>query len=165
MDFSVLSGGAILFFGSMCLHIIIWRWRSPENYLLALLAVFLIVPGALVALLVYVGHFHYTPGYFSVLDLTSVFFFHLSLVSAYILTYPAIQAICPSMSMLLIINASMPQGATHEKLKSSFNIEGLLHPRLRDLADNRFVVESDGSFSITKRGVFILGFFMILRLM
>jgi hypothetical protein len=163
MDFSVLSGGTILFLGSMCLHIIIWRWRNPENYLLALLTVFFIVPGALVVLLAYIGHSTYTPGDFSVLDLTAVFFFHISLSGAYILTYPAIQAICPSMSMLLIISASMPQGATHEELKSSFDIEGLLHPRLRDLVDNRLIVQSDDSFSITKLGVFVLGFFMILR--
>jgi hypothetical protein len=167
MDFSVLSGGTLLFFGSMCLHIIIWRWRNPEKYLLALLAVFLIIPGAFVGLLVYIGQHGivHNPGSSSLtaLDILSVFFFHLSLVSAYILTYPAAQASCPSLSMLLVISASMPLGSTYEELKSSFNIEGLLQPRLRDLVTSRFVEESDGRFSITKRGVFVLSFFIFIR--
>lgn len=166
MNLSVFSSGALIFFGCMCLHIIVWRWRNPKSYLAALVLIFAGVPFAGI---VAGGGLYWGAGFspigLSLSDWVAVLLMHLSLSAAYILTYPAMQASCPSLKMLLIIGASMPRGSTHEELKAPFAVENLLIPRIKDLVDARFARESDGYYSITRRGLVVLTPFMLLRRM
>ncbi|MEK7678731.1 MAG: hypothetical protein AAB356_00935, partial [Deltaproteobacteria bacterium] len=88
---------------------------------------------------------------------------HYSFSSAYILTYPAIQAGCPSLRMLLIIGSGMPDGITHDNLKSRFGLEALFLPRIKDLLDSGFVKEDKDNLMLTATGRVLAGFFALYR--
>lgn len=158
ITWSILLIGFSIFLGSLCLHIIIWRLFNPRNYTLALLLVFVIMPLIIIGIIGYIGTFNTT-----FIECISISLLHLSLAFTYIMSYPAIQAGCPSLSILLIIGDSMPQGITSEELKSTFTTKGLVWLRLKDLVDSNLAVETDGCYTITGSGRLLLGFFMVLR--
>lgn len=150
------------------MHIIVWRLANPKNYILALLLVFVVVPPMVIGAIEYMRHYlvimAQSDGFrITFTEWLSIFFMYFSFVGAYILSYPAIQASCPSLSILLIIRDSMPRGTTYEELKSLFDIKGLVNPRLKDLVDSRFAVEKDGYYTIAKQGKLVLKIFMFLR--
>lgn len=93
----------------------------------------------------------------------SALLMHFSFSSAYILTYPAIQAGCPSLRMLLIIGSGMPDGVTHEELEKEFGVETLFLPRVKDLLGSNFVKEDKGMLTLTATGRILAGFFALYR--
>ncbi|MBI5235381.1 MAG: hypothetical protein HY886_03940 [Deltaproteobacteria bacterium] len=97
------------------------------------------------------------------MDFLAILLFHYSLTGGYILSYPALQANCPTLTMLLIVASAAPKGVGHEKLKANFNTSKMLEPRLKDLIDTNFVTITDGRYKLTKRGNLLLGIFSFLR--
>ena len=88
---------------------------------------------------------------------------HYSFSSAYILTYPAIQAGCPSLRLILIIGSGMPDGIMRGNLEREFGLEELLTPRIDDLLGSNFVKERKGVLMLTASGRILAGFFALYR--
>jgi hypothetical protein len=96
-------------------------------------------------------------------DLISVYLLHFALSGAYIMSYPAVEAVSPSLTILLVVKTAMPYGLTFDELSRCFDMRGLLNQRIQDLIDARLVVESNSWFRLTCRGDFIAQFFLYLR--
>jgi len=159
ITWSILLIGFLIFLGSLCLHIIIWRINTPKNYFFALLVVFVAIPLAVGVIVInWLKVFYIAP-----IEWFSILFLYFSFVGAYILSYPAIQASCPSLLMLLIIGGSTSRGITYVELKSGFDSSALVETRLQDLIDSGFAVESNDYYTITKLGKLVLRPFMLLR--
>ncbi|HBR16949.1 MAG: hypothetical protein A3G39_11030 [Deltaproteobacteria bacterium RIFCSPLOWO2_12_FULL_43_16] len=163
--FTILTTGIIIFVICLVLHIVIWRWWHPKRRVIALFLLFIILP--LLFIIGYVGleRLVVVP---SVLSFTmagwlSVYLFHFALASAYILSYPAIEAVSPSLAIVLMLGASNSQGIAHKDLLPLFDDETVLEPRIKDLMEAGLVTASDNYFTVTPRGMTLVQCFILLR--
>ena len=167
MSYTPILYGLLIFIVSMVVHIVYWRFFPTRKALLVpLLVAFAVVPAVAVLLFYFIiapalGFFAIGGGSATTTILS--FCLHLALSFAYIMTYPAIQARCPTLSMLLVIGREMPEGAKLEQLASTFDVEDFLDPRIRDLFDSELIEESDGAYRTTRKGQNMLKPFLILR--
>lgn len=166
MPISVLPIGFLLFFVSLCIHVAIWRWWRPQNDILALFIIFLVLPvTAIPAILIF-----RVSGMFSPLNCTCTFrvlvsglFLHFALSAAYIMSYPASQAVSPSLIIILIIARAMPIGCTQKEIESHFDDDILLNNRFQDLIDAKLAKEQNGALTLTTRGIVITRVFSFYR--
>ncbi len=169
MGMNVFFTAFVLFSAAVCLHIAVWRLVKPRGHISALAFVFLVFPAILSIVAMSLGQgVLYGAGLSFAASLNreewaSALLMHLSFSSAYILTYPAIQAGCPSLRMLLIIGSGMPEGIAHDNLRNEFGIETLFLPRVKDLLDSGFVKEDKDNLMLTARGRILAGFFALYR--
>ncbi len=146
----------------------VWRLFRPIRDLLSLLVVFLAVPFLSFLLLAYLGHAG-TGGAASFVsgvggaDQAAVFLLDFALAAAYIISYPAIQARCPTLQMVLKIDGSMPGGLGFEEIAASFDRRDILEDRIEELARSGLIRESGKGYAITRRGLVLLKPFLILR--
>lgn len=169
MSHIVVITGIASFSACMFLHLLVWRAFRPRRSILLLFAVFYALP-AFFFLILFLSRNTvpvavWTPSLmsFGAAEWAAVFLMHGALSSAYILTYPAIQASAPSLKMLLIIGSGMPEGITHENLKKEFGVETLFIPRINDLLDSGFVKEDKDMLMLTATGRMLAGFFALYR--
>lgn len=161
MGYTVILIAFALFSSAMLLHVVVWRVFKPKRFLSALIIVLVVIPVVAVFFINYAISPH--SGSFSISDWLGVLLLHLTLTSAYILSYPAIQAKCPSLTMLLLIENSMEKGSTMEELSSAFSDESIRDSRLDDLVNDSMVVCRDGDYYMTAKGGFLLWPLIILR--
>jgi hypothetical protein len=95
--------------------------------------------------------------------MASSIFLHLVLSAAYIMSYPASQAVCPSLTILLIVGHAMPRGCTQGEIQRHFNNSFLLDTRFQDLVDAKLAKEVNGALTLTSRGIAITRFFIFYR--
>ena len=100
---------------------------------------------------------------FTLAEWSAIYLLHFALSFAYILSYPAIEAVSPSLAISLMIGDSNPQGMLHEDLVHVFGDEIVLEPRIRDLVEAGLIVETDGYFTVTSRGITLVKCFILLR--
>jgi hypothetical protein len=161
MGYAVILIALVLFFSAMTLHVVVWRVFRLRRFLQALIIVLMVIP----VIAVFIIHYAISPeaGSFSISDWLGVLLMHLSLTSAYILSYPAIQAKCPSLTMLLLIENSDEKGTTMEELSDAFSDESIRDSRLDDLVNDSMVVCKDGDYYMTSKGGLILKPLIVLR--
>lgn len=158
VSYSVIITGILIFLLSMAVHVAVWRIVRPRSYFKALPAVFLGTPAAVFVLLVFLG-----PPLLGPAEWAAVFLMDLSLASAYIMSYPAIQAKSPSITIILRIDEAMPGGLAEDELGSCFTGGDLVGDRVADLVGSGFAVKSGTRCEITPRGRTLLAPFVILR--
>ncbi len=166
MNISILLSGILIFFICLCLHIAVWRWRYPKKHIIALFLIFIMFPLAFVIGYIGLGAFGFLPDniiFFSTADWLAIYLLNFVLSLSYILSYPAIEAVSPSLAILLIVGDSNPNGAVRDDLLHVFDDEVVLEPRLKDLIEAGFIAESNGFFMVTHRGVTFVRCFMLLR--
>ncbi|MEI8175837.1 MAG: hypothetical protein WCG78_03110 [Candidatus Omnitrophota bacterium] len=146
----ILAHGVVLFGISMVVHVLLWRFRRPRRQAFALFFIFL---APVAAGLIF---FH------TAVDiLASVFAGALS--CAYILTYPAAQAVSPSLKLLLVIGAAGKDGIGADDLATRFDEKELFDRRLEDLTDEKLIVATVRGFTLTPGGFFLVRNFMTMR--
>lgn len=151
--------GILIFTFFMAIHIIIWRVKRPEKHITLPILVFAIIPFVLFLLTLFLNlKFRYLNT--EDIVLTWVMYFALGL--GYLMTYPAVQAISPSLEMLLYI-AKSPEGLTEEELVERFNIKNLVEDRLSDLEEENLAYEKEGQMILTSKGNMLASFMMIQR--
>ena len=154
----VLCCGFSLFFFCLALHVIVWRWHHPRQHALALLSVF-VVP------LLGFGAFFLGWHHGALLDVAAIGLLHMALACAYIQIYPAVQAFSPTLVILLLVDKSMPSGATREGLSARLDDRFLLGERIADLVDAKLVREADNQLALAPRGYKLIQFFIVFRRM
>ena len=157
MEPHILLTGVALFLFSLTLHVILWRWRHPQQQILCFLLLFLL-PLPLLALGLY-GFYKYFP----LGNFLSIGLVHIALCCAYIQTYPACQALSPSLMVLLLVGNAMPRGMTEGEICARFASEILLENRIQDLLASGFIRETGGQFEITFRGLLLVSPGIVLR--
>ncbi|GMR05078.1 MAG: hypothetical protein BMS9Abin23_1010 [Thermodesulfobacteriota bacterium] len=164
MSIHVFVSGIFLFSASICLHIALWRIRYPGNRPLALFSIFFIVPVAAVLLYSLLVHRGLAPYALPLTlnDWLAAFLLHLSLSSAYILTYPAVEALSPSLVIVLLIGEN-EEGLERRDLAGVLADDVLLTPRISDLIEMKLVNKSGDYLRLTGKGNFLIRFFIIYR--
>lgn len=140
----VLLEGACLFTACLSLHLVIWRLKTPTRHVPALLAVFG-PPAAAYLLARWLG------GRGEPEELAAVALLHAALASAYMQTYPAAQALSPSLQILRLLH-NRP-GLTEAQIRSKLAHGSWVEDRLDDLLAAGLVNRRpDGRVGITPRG-------------
>ncbi len=171
MNTEVLLYGILLFFVSLAIHVLVWRVRLPRHRALALFFIFFLLPPlawSAAALASFAGLspfrvagpflplFHHADG------LAAVILLHYALSSAYILSYPAVEAISPTLAIALLMGDS-GRALEEGDLAVCFPDESILAPRIMDLVKSRLVRLDKGVLSLTWRGRVLVLFFSSLR--
>jgi hypothetical protein len=164
MRSAVLLAGFTLFAACLTVHIVVWRLGRPRSDVRALFLILLIGPAiggvgllGTVALLTPGGAFP-TP-----LDVAAILLLHATLASAYVQTYPAVQAQSPSLEIAYAIGRSMPRGLSREEILARFGPGALVAARVDDLVANRLVRADGDHFTLTPASTRLIRAFLAFR--
>jgi hypothetical protein len=148
--------GTIYFLVMLILHIFIWRIKKPENEMIFLLSFFILFP-ILLAILIFLT------GLIDKNILFASFLLYFALSCAYIQTYPAARANAPSLQIIYFIHKSGKQGLSEEEIINKFNLDILVHERIKDLLTEGFALLKDDKILITNKGNIFAGIFYFYR--
>lgn len=160
----ILLTGFLTFLFCLIFHIFFWRIRRPKNDIFALFLIFFKFP-----LLFFAGYFIWNllnlpvPLVVPINEITAIFILHVSLSSAYIQTYPAAQAISPTLEIMLIVLKYMPQGISQSDILQNFHKKKLTSSRLEDLLNTKLIRQEQGFFTLTPIGKCFINFFVLHR--
>lgn len=91
---------------------------------------------------------------------------HLALSCAYIQTYPAVEAVSPSLAILLWIANAMPQGLTREQIVDKLERDRFLEHRIQDVVTAGFVRRLKSELKLTLLGyLFVLPFLFFRKIL
>lgn len=158
MNPDIIIYGFILFFICLIIHIFIWRIKIPANDALALFLIFLIIP-FLIFLVSIVGLKDFISG----IVLTEVLLLHLSFSLIYIASYPAAQAVSPSLNILLIIGSSDKKRMTGNDIFNQCSNIRIVTDRVDDLAAYNLILKKGDYFELKPLAKFIINIFIAYR--
>lgn len=101
------------------------------------------------------------PGY--PFNLIFTLLWHGALSSAYIMTYPPIQAGCPSLKIMLAVSSSLSEGMTSEEINQLFPEDTLFTERIEDLEKEGLITLKYDVWGITFTGRLLSKFFAAYR--
>ena len=157
----IIPAAAFIF--CMAVHVLLWRKCPPKNRGVALVWVLIFLPAAATALFVLSTRLGFFP---DVTGLTgwewaAALLLLWAFAGAYIATYPAFEAISPSLAMALAISRS--NGMTREELLSGFADDDLFEPRVNDLVHSGLARRDRDRLYLTARGRLVAKCFVLLR--
>lgn len=153
--FVILIIGTAGFLVSLLLHIAIWRVFKPKKQLLLLAVIFVILP-----LIIYFLLLGLHVNYFNLVNTLLILILHIGLSGVYVMTYPTMQADCPTLKIILEVSKSMPQGLTQEDIENIFTDDKLFNDRVEDLLSEEFIFLKNNKIYLTRKGSILSGFFL-----
>jgi|SRR3990172_2514210 len=154
--------GTLLFILCLAAHILLWRIRIPKRDALVLFFIFLAVPVFIFLFLAGPVKLHFSPPV-SGAETVFIFLLHLSLSLVYVSSYPAAQAISPSLDILLGISAAREKRMTEEDILGRYNDAELVTARIDDLRTSVLVAHEGDNFQLTRIGKAVIVFFIVYR--
>ncbi len=153
---SIMIWGIAGFLAALAIHILVWRWNKPPREMTWLVIIFLILPAAA-----------YTAAHFLAgcgpQRICLAFIWHAALASAYIMTYPPIQAGCPSLKIVLAVRHAGKVGMSRDEVFSLFSEEGMFSDRFNDLIEEGLISWKYDTWGISGVGRLIARFFIFYR--
>ena len=158
--------GALLAFALLLVaQLVVWRIRRPGHY--TALSVL-----SLLTLAVSAATFHalqratfgalpFLPE--TALDFWNFLMLYVGVTLAYMITYSAVQADSPSMSILLLVDRAGVRGATAAELASKLNDDVVVVPRLHDLLIGRLARAERDRYTVTPNGSFLARIYITYR--
>lgn len=143
-----------LFLAAFVIHIIIWKMRPPIHQKSVLLIIF--------SLVLLAGTFAFRGAFPEHIRL---WLFYISFSLAYIITYSAIEADSPSLTMVMAIAKAGSDGLSEEVFKSKINDETLLTPRIKDLLSEGLAHVEGSKYRLTRKGILTASIFILYRKM
>ena len=160
-----IAGAALAFALLIVTQLVVWRWRRPGHYtalsVLSLVVLMLSVATFQALQTVTAGALRFLPQ--SAWDYWNFLMLYVALTLAYMITYSAVQADSPSMSILLMIDQAGGRGAAVPELTGALNDQVLVVPRLTDLVIGRLVVFAGDRYTVTPNGSFLARIYIAYR--
>lgn len=145
-------------------HLVVWRIRKPAGQYAALTGL-----GA-AALAVSAAGFAAvrsgSPGLRTLVPATTleyVDFLMLYVALAYLVTYSAIQADSPTMTLVLRLGEAGPSGLSVDEMLADLDDDVLVTLRLEDLVAGNLVRRHDGRYVISRRGALLAKTYIVYR--
>ncbi len=164
MSYLIILFGILSFFASIVCHVLVWRLLNPQRHITYLALIFLIIPLSVYGLLILYGFSGVSllslP---TTSEILSTALLHSALAAAYIQTYPAMQARCPTLALLIAIKRSKTAGISYNELQTAFSSDNPIQERISDLSNSRMIFKTGSCHSITRRGLLLLWPLMALR--
>lgn len=102
-------------------------------------------------------------GKLSILHLLAGLLLYLSLASAYIQTFPAIQTFAPTLRIVYELGKFSKEGLTENQIIEYFPPESMLDDGIDHLLQENFICLQDNVYTITSKGKLMANLFVILR--
>lgn len=150
----VLLIASIGFLISFVLHVVAWRLFRPVKHMIWLAAIFIFLP-----VCGYLLFFQFL----GIFNLIFIIVWHLGFSLAYIMTYPTIQAECPSFKILLALRDSLPAGLSQDSIKNIFSRDKLFSDRLDDLISEGLLNSKEGNWLLSFKGNILAAVFCVYR--
>ncbi len=147
--------GTASFLAALAVHILTWRRSKPPREMAWLVGIFLALPA-----LAYLGVLIFTGGTWR---LILAFIWHSALSSAYIMTYPPIQAGCPSLKIILEVHRHRAAGLSREEINGLFPPESMFSDRFDDLVEEGLISWQYDAWGISGTGRLLARFFLAYR--
>jgi len=163
MSAAVLLAGFLAFAVCLAAHVTLWRVARPRSDMRALFAIFFLAPSAAALLVVAAGTGAPGAGLPDTLDVAAALLLHCALAAAYVQSYPAVQAMAPSLEIAYAVRWSMPHGLSREELLARLDTGALVQDRVEDLVTDRLVRLEGGRYVLTPASVSLVRFFLGLR--
>ena len=162
---SILFFGFILFFCAFFIQLVVWRSRLPYRQTESLLKIYLLclLSGILVFRSIKGIHFF---GIFPperLIDYLRLCLLYISATAAYIISYSAIEAQSPSVTIILKIAEAGKEGLTRLELEDAMSNENTVSPRLNDLVRDGYAVCSSNRYVLTGAGRGFIKIFIFYR--
>lgn len=154
--------GSLIFFICLALHVFIWRIKIPDNDALILFLIFLIIPTLIFLILLGLRSFM-TLMPISGVEMAHALLLHLSLSLVYISSYPAAQAISPTLDILLVIAASGAKKLTKEEIIKNYDNKKLVTISVDSLKTSVLISQEGDRVRLTNTGRIIINFFIFYR--
>ena len=162
----ILLGGAVSFTVALLIHILVWRVRRPAREIAGLSLIFIVLPLLAWGLLFLVSSLNPSllpPFFHSFFNFLFVIIWHTALAGAYIMTYPPIQAGCPSLKIMLVVSSAGEKGLTAEDIYHHFSEDTLFTDRFEDLIKDGLISFKYDAWGITLTGRVLARFFITYR--
>jgi hypothetical protein len=153
----------VAFAGCLGAHVALWRLARPRSDMRALFGIFFVVPSAVALLVAAAGALAPRAGLPDALDVAAALLLHWALSSAYVQTYPAVQAVAPSLEIAYAVRRSMPGGLSRDELVARLNTRALVQDRVEDLVADRLVRLERDRYVLTPAAATMVRFFLGLR--
>ena len=162
MGLNILIFGSLTFLGCLILHVLIWRYRIPEKSIFALMLIFVIIPACiLLAVIIIDGVKDIVP--LSTGELTALMLFHLALSSIYISSYPAAQAVSPSLDILLIVAGTETKKISREDIIKQYADTKMIRERIDDLLTDSLISRKGEYLNLKPISEIIVRIFVLYR--
>lgn len=151
----VFSLGALSFGVSFIVHVAVWRSMKPCRDLRMLWAVFLGAP-----ILSFLGSL------FLGADLQGVMLallLQLLLAGAYIISYPAVASIAPTLRIVFFVASSKQQGVSESEIKNALDEAGAIDSCILSLKGAGLLSMQDNGYLLTPQGRLLAGVFCLYR--
>jgi hypothetical protein len=166
MRLSPLIGSMSTFIILYLLHILIVRKTTPRNQDGLLLLLYIVVPLTLYLLSLLVMLLP-GPGYIISAPLahqiTLSFILYICIAAAFVASFPAIYADCPTLIIAYIAKKYCPDGVTCEQLVSALDLKENSEERITDAIGDKLIHRSDGRIFLTRFGRIVYYTFRIYR--
>lgn len=163
MSALVLLAGFLAFAICLAAHVALWRVARPRSDMRALFAIFFVAPAAAALLVVTAAAAAPGRGLPDTLDVVATLLLHWALAAAYVQSYPAAQAMAPSLEIAYAVHRSMPRGLSREELLARLNTAALVQDRVEDLVADRLVRLEQDRYVLTRPSARLVRFFLGLR--
>lgn len=161
---SILFYGFSLFFIGFLIHLFVWRIHLPKNHTLSLLYIFFAV--FVTGIFIFKRNPNITFMGISVpqtgCEFLQLIFLCISLISFYIVNYPAIEVDSPSLVMIISI-ARAGKGLDKNLFEEGMDNKILVIPRINDLLIGKFIYLEGGKYRLSKGGFFVARIFILFR--
>ena len=165
MTAGVLLAGFVSFAACLAAHVALWRVARPRSDMRALFTIFLVAPSAVAVGVGAAGALVPAADLPDRLDVAAALLLHWALSSAYIQSYPAAQAMAPSLAIAYAVHKSLPHGLSREELVAQLNTSALVQERVEDLVADRLVRVEGGRYALTRASTVLIRFFLGLRVL
>jgi hypothetical protein len=163
MSAAVLLAGFVAFAACLAVHVALWRLARPRSDMRALFGIFFVAPSAVALLVVASGALAPGAGLPDGLDVAAALLLHWALSAAYVQSYPAVQAVAPSLEIAYAVRRSMPRGLSRHELAAQLNTRALVRDRVEDLVTDRLVRLERDRYVLTPASATLVRFFLGLR--
>lgn len=165
MSLLLVIAGVVVFLLCLCIHIAVWRVARPSRDAIMLFLIFILLPiGILICRYIALWLVSWDLPW-SVTDAAAVMLLHFSLSAAYIAGYPAVQAISPSLDILLIIGSSAEGRMNEDDIIRAYRETALVLDRVEDLKIHSLITEQNGIYTLRPYARHIVRFFIRYRKM
>ncbi len=151
----VLIWGGIIFLLSFFIHIILWKIHLPKYQTAALLYIFFLTLFLSIVTLYFFPKVGELTGFSTPEDCWSYLhlaLFVMSLTFAYIITYSALEADSPTLSILLMLNQAGPDGLEPVVLERFIDQRPFIGARMECLLHDNMAVLENGKYKTTPKG-------------
>lgn len=162
MNPGIIIYGFLTFLICLIFHVFIWRIRIPKNDASALFLIFLIIPSSIFLILLSIRMLDFIIA-LSAIEMAYILLLHISLSFIYISSYPAAQAVSPSLDIILIIASAETKRLTEGDIIKNYKDAHIIKNRISDLMASALIKQKGECFELSPIGRFTIIFFILYR--